>query len=112
MIIYRWTGVETKALRDAMHLGVEKFSARTGIGARTITNWELQGASAQLRPSSQELLAKVLTEAPPEVIARFERALAGIGSPRDQPDPGLPPTVTLANDTPPSAGAGHLGWCW
>ncbi|MCC3328097.1 helix-turn-helix domain-containing protein [Nocardia abscessus] len=118
MIIYRWTGVETKALRDAMHLGVEKFSARTGIGARTITNWELQGASAQLRPSSQELLAKVLTEAPPEVIARFERALAGIGSPRDQPDPGLPPTVTLANDTPrrlvpvTSGGAGEIDQVW
>ncbi|MCP2319012.1 hypothetical protein APR12_004375 [Nocardia amikacinitolerans] len=116
MIIYRWTGVESKALREAMLLSVDKFAARTGISARAVGNWELQGASAQLRPSSRELLEKALAEAPPEVVARFERALAGIESPRDEADPGLPQTVTLAQDTPNRSpvisGAGESDQVW
>lgn len=116
MIIYRWTGVESKALREAMLLSVDKFAARTGISARAVGNWELQGASARLRPSSRELLERALAEAPPEVIARFERALADIGSQRDEPDPGLPQTITLAHDTPGRSpvisGAGESDQVW
>ncbi|WP_174186006.1 helix-turn-helix domain-containing protein [Nocardia barduliensis] len=117
MIIYRWTGVESKALRDAMLLSVEKFAARTGISARSVTNWELQGVSAHMRPSSRELLDQALAEASPEVIARFERAIAEIGSQRDEPEDGLPVTVTLANDTPArlvpiASGAGDADQVW
>ncbi|MFF7943532.1 hypothetical protein ACFZC5_27780 [Nocardia gamkensis] len=40
MIIHHWTGVESKALCEAMLLSVEKFAATTGIAARTIASWE------------------------------------------------------------------------
>ncbi|MEV6323532.1 hypothetical protein AB0M45_20395 [Nocardia sp. NPDC051787] len=43
-----------------------------------------------MRPSSRELLDKALAEASPEVVARFERVLAEIGSQRDEPDGALP----------------------
>jgi transcriptional regulator with XRE-family HTH domain len=117
MIIHRWTGVESKALREAMHLGVEKFAARTGIAARSVTKWELEGTEARLRPSSQEVLEHALASASPEVVARFERILANIESRRNEPDPGSLPTVTLANDTPGRlmpvvSGAGEIDQVW
>ncbi|MEU1549088.1 hypothetical protein [Nocardia sp. NPDC005745] len=117
MIIYRWTGVESRALREAMLLSVEKFAAKMGISSRSVTNWELQGVSAHMRPSSRELLDTALAEASPEVVARFERVLAEIGSQRDEPEGGSPVTVTLTNDTPGrlvpiASGAGDADQVW
>ncbi|MGY1941653.1 helix-turn-helix domain-containing protein [Nocardia gipuzkoensis] len=77
MIIDRWTGLESKALREAMLLSIEKFAATTGIAARTVANWEHQGDSARLRPSSQQLLQTALAHAAPEVIARYAYVLPG-----------------------------------
>ncbi|WP_051022158.1 helix-turn-helix domain-containing protein [Nocardia pneumoniae] len=99
MIIYRWTGIESKALREAMLLGVDKFAAKLNIAARTVANWEAKGAQARLRPTSRELLENALASATPEVVARFEQTLADIGSRRHEPGPAVPAPVTLANDT-------------
>ncbi|WP_454194603.1 helix-turn-helix domain-containing protein [Nocardia sp. Marseille-Q1738] len=99
MIIYRWTGIESRALRDAVLLSVDKFAAKLHISARTVINWEAQGAEARLRPTSRELLENALASATPEVVARFERALADSGSQRDETGPRSLATVTLANDT-------------
>ncbi|SUE27986.1 Uncharacterised protein [Nocardia farcinica] len=98
MIVERWSGVESKALREAMHLSIEKFSARTSIAPRTIAEWEEKGPRARLRPSSQALLEKTLLESPTSVAARFARLLS-VARPRtEQPDPNPPATVTLTND--------------
>lgn len=117
MIIYRWTGIESKALREAMLLSVDKFAAKLDIAARTVMNWEAQGAQAQLRPTSRELLENALASASPEVVARFEHALTVVGSQPDESDPASPVTVTLANDTrgrlvPVVAGADETDPVW
>lgn len=98
MIVYRWTGLESKVLREAMQCSIEGFAKRVGVGVRTVADWEARGKAAVMRPSSRALLDKALMNAPAEVLARFQRTMEGFPSGGEQPATGLLPTVTLAND--------------
>ncbi|WP_433204498.1 helix-turn-helix domain-containing protein [Nocardia sp. CA-107356] len=117
MIVYGWTGVESKALREAMNLTIEQFAQKVQVAARTVEGWEIQGAKATLRPSSRRLLDQTLTDAPKCVAARFERALGAHPDSPDELDPRPPRTVTLANDTlrqlsPATLGADEADHVW
>ncbi|MGO4615327.1 helix-turn-helix domain-containing protein [Nocardia sp. 2YAB30] len=99
MIVYRWTGIESKALREAMLLSVDKFAEKLRIAPRTVKTWELEGKAARLRPSSRLILEDALAAASSEAVARFEQALTGYGEDHNEVDPSSPGPVTLASDT-------------
>ena len=70
-IVRRWTGCETKLLREALRLSVRDFAAHLGVGMRTVNKWEARLAGITLRPHMQEVLDAALTRASDEVRARF-----------------------------------------
>jgi tetratricopeptide (TPR) repeat protein len=70
-----WTGVETKALRQAMRLSIRAFAAYLGIDARTVNKWEARHTTITLRPHTQELLDTALQQAPEDVQTRFTQTM-------------------------------------
>jgi transcriptional regulator with XRE-family HTH domain len=76
--VQRWTGVETKALRQAMRLSIRAFAAHLGIDARTVNKWEARHATITLRPHTQELMDTALQRAPEEVKIRFIQTVSSI----------------------------------
>jgi transcriptional regulator with XRE-family HTH domain len=69
--VRRWTGVEAKALRQAMRLSVREFAEYIGVDRRTVNKWEARGGSITLLPDTQGLLDSALRLADEEVRARF-----------------------------------------
>jgi transcriptional regulator with XRE-family HTH domain len=70
--IQRWTGVEIKALRQAMRMSVRAVAAHLGVNARTVNKWEARGRDITLRPHTQDMLDAALRLADEEVQARLE----------------------------------------
>jgi formylglycine-generating enzyme required for sulfatase activity len=70
--VQRWSGRETRALREAMRLSVREFAEQLGISHRNVSKWEVGGAGLFPRPSTQEVLDDALQNAPREVQVRFE----------------------------------------
>ncbi|WP_280425694.1 helix-turn-helix domain-containing protein [Nocardia carnea] len=117
MIINRWTGIETRALREAMSLTLEKFASVVGVSDRTVRYWEAQGVDACMRSASLSRLNNMLAEAPADVIERFKHALAATDSGRPQPDLGLSPPVRVVSDphgqlVPAAPGADEPDQVW
>lgn len=74
-----WTGVETKALRQAMRLSIRAFAAYLGIDARTVNKWEARLSTITLRPHTQALMDTALARAPEEVKTRFSHTVSSAG---------------------------------
>jgi hypothetical protein len=62
--VARWTGAETKALRQAMRLSSRAFAAHLGVDARTVNKREARGSTITLLPDNQALLDTALSRAP------------------------------------------------
>ncbi|WP_155980999.1 DNA-binding transcriptional regulator [Nocardia sp. CNY236] len=77
MINNHWTGIETRALREAMSLTLEKFASAVGLSARTVRLWESQGADTSMRMASRAQVDKALSRASADVVERFEQADRG-----------------------------------
>ena len=73
--VQRWTGAETKALRQAMRLSIRAFAAHLGVDARTVNKWEARGNAIILLPDTQALLDTALDRAPHHVQTRFAQTL-------------------------------------
>jgi transcriptional regulator with XRE-family HTH domain/tetratricopeptide (TPR) repeat protein len=106
--VQRWTGAETKALRQAMRLSVRSFAAHLGVDARTVNKWEARGSSITLLPDSQALLDTALGRAPEDVKTRFTQTPDSSGQQQhtNQTQPverGTPSTTILADDVMPAA---------
>ena len=71
----KWTGRESRALREAMRLSQRDFANGLGISAKSISNWESGGADFVPRPESQAILDTKLRLVSAEVRARFELIL-------------------------------------
>jgi tetratricopeptide (TPR) repeat protein/transcriptional regulator with XRE-family HTH domain len=69
--VARWTGAETKALRQAMRLSIRAFAAHLGVDARTVNKWEARRSTITLLPDTQALLDTALGRASEEVKTRF-----------------------------------------
>jgi hypothetical protein len=69
--VQRWTGAETKALRQAMRLSVRVFAAHLGVDSRTVNKWEARGHTITLLPDTQALMDTALDQAPDDVKTRF-----------------------------------------
>ena len=74
-MVRRWTGHESRALRQAMRLSVRDFSAKLGVATRTVTKWEAEGLRAHLRPDSHALLDTAYHHADDRVKTRFAALL-------------------------------------
>lgn len=73
--IRKWTGRESRALREAMRLSIRDFADQLGVTARSISKWEAGGPHFVQRPESQEILDTKLRQVSDEVRARFELIL-------------------------------------
>ncbi|MBP2323789.1 transcriptional regulator with XRE-family HTH domain [Kibdelosporangium banguiense] len=93
--VQRWTGLETKALRQAMRLSIRDFATHLDVGVRTVARWESRGAGIELAPDSQGLLDTAFARVSEDVKQRFAAALAADESAVDavvvQPSAALPP---------------------
>lgn len=77
--VKRWTGAETKALRQAMRLSIRAFAAHLGVDARTVNKWEARSNTITLLPDTQALLDTALSRAPGDVQTRFSHAMSNLG---------------------------------
>jgi len=75
MTVARWTGHETRALREAMRLSVRAFAEYLGVGCRTVSKWEDRRRCVQPRPAMQSVLDRALTLADADARARFQSIL-------------------------------------
>ncbi|MEU4661377.1 DUF5919 domain-containing protein [Micromonospora chalcea] len=69
--VQRWTGRETRALRQALRLSIRDFSAHLGVAERTVSKWEAALDAACPRPEMQAALDTALGAAAEDVRSRF-----------------------------------------
>src|SRR5689334_9821735 len=69
--VHRWTGVEVRALRDAMRMSLREFAAHLGVSERMVSKWEAGRENIQPRPVNQAALDTCLNRSDPDTHARF-----------------------------------------
>lgn len=74
--VQRWTGRESRALREAKRMSTRDFAAHLGVSDRMVSKWEAGDDDIQPRPVNQAALDTSLAQSDPETQARFE-ALCG-----------------------------------
>lgn len=67
----RWTGRETRALREALRLSVRDFAAHLGVGTRTVANWESGRETICPRHEMQVALDTTLSRLTDDTRTRF-----------------------------------------
>jgi transcriptional regulator with XRE-family HTH domain len=92
--VQRWTGAETKALRQAMRLSIRAFAAHLGVDARTVNKWEARSNTITLLPDTQAVLDTALDLAPDHVQTRFAQTLDRARQQHLE----IPPAVCRASD--------------
>jgi transcriptional regulator with XRE-family HTH domain len=107
----RWTGRETRSLREALRLTVRDFAEDLGVSPRTISKWEAGGSAHCPRPELQAALDTMLARATDEDRQRFQEAprLNSSGPQRAEPERAPRPITLLqarnANSLSLSGGA-------
>jgi hypothetical protein len=76
MTVARWTGLEARALREALRMSVRAFAAHLGVAIASVSNWERRGQRIRLRDETQHILDTALHRASDNERARFEAAIA------------------------------------
>ena len=74
-MVQRWSGRETRALRNALRLTVRAFADQIGVSHRMISKWEKAGEQTHPRPANQAALDTLFATAPPEAKERFLASL-------------------------------------
>lgn len=108
----KWSGRETRALREAKRMSLREFAAYLGVSDRTISKWEAGADRIRPRPDSQAILDTVLERASDDVRARFdllmgngtERKEALRGQPRSEVSAEPRAGTTVAEQTHPRTG--------
>ncbi len=70
-IVQRWSGRETRALREAMRMTLVEFADYLGVSDRTISKWERGGAKQFPAPAMQQVLDAALARCDNDVRSRF-----------------------------------------
>ncbi|WP_103379779.1 SUMF1/EgtB/PvdO family nonheme iron enzyme [Pseudonocardia dioxanivorans] len=73
--IERWSGVEVRALREAMRMSLREFAAHLGVSERMISKWEAGRENIRPRPVNQAALDTCLTRSDADTRARFSRLI-------------------------------------
>ena len=105
-MIQKWTGHESRVLRQAMRLSQRDFANDLGISAKSVSNWEAGGAKFVQRPESQAILDTKLQQVPNEVRTRFELILA-TASADDHTESKTSETVTANEDSGEEVGESY-----
>ncbi|HEX6968126.1 MAG TPA: DUF5919 domain-containing protein [Micromonosporaceae bacterium] len=71
--IQKWSGRETRALREAMRMSIREFASYIGVSERTVSKWEADEVSP--RPEMQAALDTALKRSSGEVRQRFNSAI-------------------------------------
>lgn len=71
LTVARWTGRETRALREASRMSVRAFAEFLGVTRSTVTAWESHAGAAPLRLATQAVLDRALTLADATTRTRF-----------------------------------------
>lgn len=71
LAVGRWTGRETRALREALRMNVRMFAERLQVRPSTVSGWEHQSTPAPPSLANQAVLDDALKQADPDVRARF-----------------------------------------
>ena len=74
--VHRWTGRETKRLREALRLTQRQFAEHLGVSDRAVAKWESGGIDYVPRPETQALLDTALARASDEETERFRNQTA------------------------------------
>lgn len=91
MIGLDWTGIECRALREAMLRGIDDFAHEVGCAPRSVRLWESKGSHAQLNPGSKRLLENGYRKLDDAQRQRFVAALSRAG--RLPTSPAVPGTI-------------------
>lgn len=75
IVVGRWTGRETLALREALRLSAREFAEHLGVTASTVSGWENPRTAVPLRLATQTILDQALKHADPDARARFAALL-------------------------------------
>ena len=96
--VQKWTGRESRALREAARMSVREFASRLGVSHRAVSKWEAGGETSVPRPDSQAILDTMLAKVGDDARARFAGFIGTIedaeqasttSPPVDEPDLGL-----------------------
>ncbi|MBC9006902.1 DUF5919 domain-containing protein [Micromonospora aurantiaca (nom. illeg.)] len=88
--VQKWTGRETRALRQALRMSIRDFSAHLGVAERTVSKWEAAMEAACPRPEMQAALDTALGSAAEDARSRFAST--------QRNDAGLAVTAEVASD--------------
>jgi transcriptional regulator with XRE-family HTH domain len=69
--VQRWTGRETRALRQALRMTVRDFGEHLGVSDRTVSKWEAGGDRVAPRPFNQACLDTALSRCTADQSSRF-----------------------------------------
>jgi transcriptional regulator with XRE-family HTH domain len=78
LTVARWTGRESRALREALRMSVRAFAEHLGVTTSTVSEWEKQAATGLLRMASQAVLDQALKLADADARARFTVLVASV----------------------------------
>lgn len=92
----RWTGRESRCLRQALRLTVRSFAEDLGVSPRTVTKWETIGSSRKPRPEMQAALDTMLERASESERARFHETIANGTDSQPPPERGQPASLPVA----------------
>lgn len=93
----KWSGRETRALREALRMSLRDFAVHLGISDRMVSKWEAGGANTSPRPVNQQALDTCLQRADAAAQQRFEALLHRVQSSTVQSSKQVPtPSTAVA----------------
>lgn len=94
-LVTRWTGRETKALREALRMTTIDLGDKLGVSDRIVARWEAQSVEASIRPVNQAALDTLLAISDRDVHGRFAGLLTeGDVSPAQLVEPSETPILS------------------
>ncbi|GIG85481.1 DUF5919 domain-containing protein [Plantactinospora endophytica] len=87
--VQRWTGRETRALRQALRMSIRNFAEHLGVSDRTVSKWEAGQSNVRPRPEMQAALDTALARAETDIQRRFD-SITGTSAQVQQPDEQVP----------------------
>ncbi|WP_413462898.1 helix-turn-helix domain-containing protein [Salinispora arenicola] len=86
LTVVRWTGCETRALREALRLTLPALAARLGLTASSVASWERKKKPANIRLINQQVLDDFLKVTDSDARVRLRAILSEQRGP--EPGPG------------------------
>lgn len=71
LTVARWTGRESRALREALRMSLRAFAEHLGVTTSTVSDWENRATPAPLRLATQAVLDQALKLADADAKTRF-----------------------------------------